>query len=63
MGIVTGFTPTITLHFGSLAFAGYIGLFALTFNLIAVVVMTYVFDGFGVSRGQDATRPEDYVGI
>ena len=63
MGIVTGFTPTITLHVGSLAFAGYIGLFALTLNLIAVVAMTYVFDGLGVSRGQDATRPEDYVGI
>jgi SSS family solute:Na+ symporter len=63
MGIVTGFTPTFTLQIGGLALVGYIGLFALTFNLIAVVAMTYVFDGLGVSRGQDATRPEDYVGI
>ena len=61
MGIFTGFTPTITLHFGGFALAGYIGLFALTFNLISTAVLTVVLDGVGVSRGQDSTRPEDYL--
>jgi SSS family solute:Na+ symporter len=61
MGVVTNFTPTITLHGGGLVLTGYIGLFALTFNLIVTVLLTFIFDALGVARGLDATRPEDYV--
>ena len=61
MGIVSNFTPTFTLHFGGVALPGYIGLFALTFNLIVTGLLTLIFDGAHVPRGLDATRPEDYV--
>jgi len=61
MGIVTGYTPTITLHLGGFSLAGYIGLFALTLNLIVTIVGTFICDGLGVGRGQDATSPTDYL--
>jgi SSS family solute:Na+ symporter len=61
MGIAAGFTPTITLHFGGLALAGYIGLYALAFNLIVTVFVTFVCDKIGIARGQDATSPADYL--
>jgi SSS family solute:Na+ symporter len=40
---------------------GYIGLFALTFNLIVTALCTFIFDGVKMPRGLDATRPEDYL--
>jgi SSS family solute:Na+ symporter len=61
MGIASNFTPTFTLHFGGVALPGYIGLFALTFNLIVTALLTIIFDGVRMPRGLDATRPEDYV--
>ena len=61
MGFATGFTPTFTLHVAGLSLPGYIGLFALTFNLIVTVVLTFIFDALGMPRGLDATRPADYL--
>jgi SSS family solute:Na+ symporter len=61
MGIESNFTPTFTLHFGGVSLPGYIGLFALTFNLFVTVLLTLIFDGVRMPRGLDATRPEDYL--
>jgi len=61
MGVVSNFTPTFALHVGGFVLPGYIGLFALTFNLFVTVVLTFIFDAVRMPRGLDATRPEDYV--
>jgi hypothetical protein len=61
MGVVSNFTPTFVLHFGGFVLPGYIGLFALTFNLIVTAILTFIFDAARVPRGLDKTRPEDYV--
>jgi hypothetical protein len=61
MGVVSNFTPTFALHFGEFVLPGYIGLFALTFNLIVTAILTFIFDAARVPRGLDKTRPEDYV--
>jgi len=61
MGVITNYTPTITLHVGGLALPGYIGLFALALNLIVSVLLTLIFDGLEVPSGRDATVPSDYL--
>jgi SSS family solute:Na+ symporter len=49
-----------TFVIGGQPFTLYIGISGLIFNLLLVVILTPLFNLFGVRRGRDMTTPDDY---
>lgn len=61
MFIAAGLKAVYALQLGSLGLTAYAAVIALVVNLILAIVLTPIFEAIGARRGQDTTRPEDYV--
>jgi SSS family solute:Na+ symporter len=57
---LTAKAPIYTLHVGGHAVPSYAALWALIVNLAVCLVASVALNAAGVTRGQDATSPEDY---
>lgn len=60
ISVSQGFASVYPFALGGFAFPIYIGLIALTVNLLTSGVLTLVFDAIGLSRGREVTTPQDF---
>ncbi len=62
MAATQGFKAIFPLHLGDATFPGYAAVYALAVNLLVCVLVTWLAGALGWSRGNDPTRPADYLG-
>ena len=61
MFIGAGFKAVYTISIGSLSIPPmYAAFAAIIVNLILAIVLTPIFNGIGLKRGTDSTKPADY---
>jgi solute:Na+ symporter, SSS family len=61
MIVANHFVSTFTLHAFGVAVAAFIGIWALTADLVVAVLLTFALDAARVPRGIDQTSPADYI--
>jgi SSS family solute:Na+ symporter len=52
-----------TIHLFGMAIPGYAAVWSLIVNLVVSVVVSLLVRAFGMQRGEDRTRPEDYLDV
>ena len=61
MFIGAGFKAVYTISIGSLSIPPmYAAFAAIIVNLILAIILTPIFNGIGLKRGEDSTQPTDY---